>query len=422
MFYGKRSYRTLALALVVLTLLGCGFITDDSAPAATNTAAATEPPAAATPTAEEELKQIQYMADLNSAANWISHPSLTVGGGELVFSPTAFEQAWAKDFSEVLGDFVLSATFSYDTAGIDEYGVAIVIGDPIKKNFYFLGVNPYQGDTLWFFVMVKNNEYIHPTVSPPMTKGQPDEFTVELRRVGKRVTAYVNGKVILERDDIVFDGKPAKMRVGVHGDGNQDTIYLHELTVSTLGEDLAATPQVAPQASGAGSGSFAGQMLNHESKAAVPGAGIVLCLDTGDSCTIDAVLSAETGSDGEFEIEDIPPGKYIVLYNPDGILYERVDGMVVEIDDRSAACIAGGFFGSAPTDCQGSVPFMDDPNLTLKANANLVITGTGMSLDEGSIFSPNNGLHMDFKASKPLGVEIEAGQALEQDLLVWSEW
>lgn len=410
MFYTKLIYRILVLALVALTLLGCGNTADQDSPAAT------EPPANTAQAIETELLPIRYSADLSSDANWNSHPYLKVTDGELEFSPTAFEQVWVEDFNELLGDFILSATFSYDTAGIDEYGVGVVIGDPASGNFFFLGPNPYQGNTIWFFVMVKNNEYIHPNVSPPMTDGQPKEFNVEIRRVGKRVTAYVDGKVILARDDIVFSGKPAKMRVGVHADGNQDTIHLRELTVSTIAEDVAATPEVPIS----GDGRLTGKLLDHESKTALAEAGIVLCLEAGDSCTIDAALSAQTGSGGEFEIVDIPPGKYVLLYNPDGVDLQSVDEMVVEVNSRSAVCIASGFLGSAPADCQGSVPFMDDPNLTLQSAASISITGTGLTLDEGSIYSPKFGLHLDFKESKPLGVEIEAGQALEQELLVWA--
>ena len=77
--------------------------------------------------------------------------------------------------------------------------------------------------------------------------------------------------------------------------------------------------------------------------------------------------------------------------------------------------------GSAPADCQGSIPFMDDPNLMLKGNASIAITESDPSLSEGSIYSQKYGLHLDFKDSQPLSVEIQAGDAVENDLLVWAE-
>ena len=62
---------------------------------------------------------------------------------------------------------------------------------------------------------------------------------------------------------------------------------------------------------------------------------------------------------------------------------------------------------------------MDDPNLTLKGNASIAITSSDLSLSKGSIYSQKYGLHMDFVDSKPLSVEIEAGDNIESDLLVW---
>lgn len=420
---GRRFQQMTVLALVLLTVLGCSQATNEATPIPEATQAPeTELPVTATPAIEATAIPIYYSADLNSAASWYSHPHLKVSGGELVFAPTDFEQVWAKDFSETLGDFSLKATFSYDTAGIDEYGVAIMIGDPASQNFFFLGPNPYQGNTIWFFVMVKNGEYIHPDVPPPTTPGQPQEFTIEIRRTGNKVQALVDGQRIMTRDDIVFYGKPAEMQVGVHADGNNDTLYLYDLTVSTPGS-LAAEPTPKPasvqEPAAGGNGSLTGKLLDQESNKVLAGAGIILCLDTGDSCTTDAALSAQTGSGGEFEIVDIPPGRYVVLYNPTGIDMQSADGILVEVNSRSAACLASGFMGSAPADCQGSIPFMDDPNLTLKGNASIAITSSDLSLDKGSIYSQKYGLHMDFVDSQPLSVEIEAGDTIESDLLVW---
>jgi hypothetical protein len=46
----------------------------------------------------------------------------------------------------------------------------------------------------------------------------------------------------MKRDDIVFDGKPEKMSVGVHADGKQDTIHLYSLSVSVPQVDVTVTP------------------------------------------------------------------------------------------------------------------------------------------------------------------------------------
>jgi len=238
------------------------------------------------------------------------------------------------------------------------------------------------------------------------------------------VSAYVDGQRIMTRDDIVFDGKPAEMRVGVHADGNKDTLYLYELTVSTAGNVAAeASPDSAPapEPAATGNGTFTGRLLDHETENAVAGAGIILCLDTGSSCTTDAALSAQAGSEGEFEIADIPPGKYVILYNPNGIDAQFTDKILVEVNSRSADCLGSGFAGSVPADCEGSIPFMDDPKLMLKGDSRIEITESAFSVIDGSVYSQKYGLHLDFNDSKPLSVEIEAGEAVEDDLLIWAE-
>ena len=53
---------------------------------------------------EETAESITYAANLTSGENWSRHPYLTISNGELIFSPTDFEQVWARDFSETLGD------------------------------------------------------------------------------------------------------------------------------------------------------------------------------------------------------------------------------------------------------------------------------------------------------------------------------
>jgi hypothetical protein len=423
----RRFLQFSVLALILLIVLGCSLVSNVATPTPEATASLeVELPETATATevVEATPEAIHYTTDLNSNESWNSHTHLKVSGGELEFSPTAFEQVWAKDFSETLGDFSLLATLSYDTAGIDGYGVAIVIGDPITNNFFLLGPNPYQGDTIWFFVMVKDGEHIHPDVSPPTTTGQPEEFTIEIRRAGDKVSAYVDGQKIMTRDDIVFEGQPAKMSVGVHADGNNDTIYLHELTVSEPGSVVAAsTPDTGsvPEPAATGTGSFTGRLLDHSSQDPVAGAGIVLCLDTGDSCTIDATLSAQTGSGGEFEIADIPSGKYVIFYNFNGINTEFVDEMVVEVNSGSADCLGSGFAGSVPAECEGSIPFADDPKLMLKGDSRIEITETAFSVIEGSVYSQKYDLHLDFNDSKPLTMEFGSGDTVNYDLLIWGE-
>jgi hypothetical protein len=111
--------------------------------------------------------------------------------------------------------------------------VGFTIGDPMTGNFFFLGPNPHQGNTDWYFVMVTNYEWLHAEGYPPNTDGQPEEFTLQIQRRGSQVYAIVNGETIKTREDIVFHGQPALMRVGLHSDGFNDTLFVRSLSVTS---------------------------------------------------------------------------------------------------------------------------------------------------------------------------------------------
>jgi len=173
-----------------------------------------------------------YMANLSDPVRWPQRPDLVVSDGRLTFMPEAFEYVWSTDFSEELDDFVVSATFSYDTQSRNDVGVAIVVGDMLAGNFFFLGPNPISNNkTAWFFVMSKNHEhnYLH---DQPTTDGQQNQYSVQLIRQGNQVSAYVNGQKLTTREDIVFEGHPALMQVGVNAEGRGVVLSLHELSVA----------------------------------------------------------------------------------------------------------------------------------------------------------------------------------------------
>ena len=137
---------------------------------------------------------------------------------------------------------------------------------------------------------------------------------------------------------------------------------------------------------------------------------------------MDADLTTTTDANGEFEFKDIPLGKYVILYNPSGMPQQSIDHIKVEVNDKSAACLGGGFFGSMPDDCTGSVPFIDDPNLTLVKDSSISISATGgFTLSDGAIYSVKYGLYLGFEKEQPLSVEIQPGKTVEIVIKVWGE-
>jgi hypothetical protein len=164
---------------------------------------------------------------------------------------------------------------------------------------------------------------------------------------------------------------------------------------------------VTPQAS---TGILTGGLLAASTTASVSGVGVILCLKSTTGCTIDAGLQAMTSASGQFEIDAIPPGSYVVLYSPAGAPGSGVDGLKVDFDDQSAACIAAGFFGSAKAGCEGSIPLLSsDSGLKLLPHSQIHLGASGMSLDSGGLYSPKLGLCLNFQDGSPVSVDITAG-------------
>jgi len=165
--------------------------------------------------------------------------------------------------------------------------------------------------------------------------------------------------------------------------------------------------EVTPQAA---TGTLTGGLLAASTTSPVSGVGVILCLKSATGCTVDAGLQATTSASGQFEIDAIPPGSYVVLYSPAGAPGSGVDGLKVDIDDQSATCIAAGFFGSATASCEGSIPLLSsDSGLKLLPHSQIHLAGSGMSLDSGGLYSPKLGLCLNFQDGSPVSVDITAG-------------
>jgi hypothetical protein len=180
---------------------------------------------------------------------------------------------------------------------------------------------------------------------------------------------------------------------------------------SLPGTKPTAAPTVAVAVTPAAvTGILTGQLLAASATASVSGVGVILCLKSATGCTVDAGLQATTGASGQFEIDAVPAGSYVVLYSPAGVPGSGVDGLKVAFDDQSATCIAAGFLGSAQASCDGSIPLLgSDSGLTLLPNSQIHLGASGVSLDSGGLYSPKLGLCLNFQDGSPVSVAITAG-------------
>ncbi len=178
-----------------------------------------------TPLATYSGWQKIYVSDLNNGNNWSKRPQIS-NNEVLTFSPNTGGEIWATDFSNSLGDFLLSATFSYDTQKRDNIGPGIIIGDSTSGDFFLFSWNPRESNTVWFFVNVAN--YNH-TGTETFTVGQEEVYTIQLMRTGETLTYIVNDSVIGTRQDTLFYGNPREMQIGIYSDGEGVVLELHEL-------------------------------------------------------------------------------------------------------------------------------------------------------------------------------------------------
>lgn len=172
-------------------------------------------------------------------------------------------------------------------------------------------------------------------------------------------------------------------------------------------------------------GILTGDLVSGTGGAPVSGTGVILCLKSASGCTTDASLQAISDTAGHVEIDNVPPGSYVVLYSPDGAPGSSASGLDVALDDQTAHCLGAAFApigGSVSDSCGGSIPFFDDSMLqALSAQiANVSDSGPGSdtSFESGRICSSKNGLCLDFEASTPVTAEITAGSTTKVKITV----
>jgi hypothetical protein len=185
----------------------------------------------ATPTSFMDDFQVIYVADLTGPNNWPERPEVKVSDGRLVFTPLEFgeREVWAEDFSRVLGDFAVSATIGYDRDRPDFVSGGIVVG-PSSTDYFDFSSFAYEGDTGWDF-SIRTPGGVSIKTGTPATRGQKDKYSVMLVRRGDHLSAYVDGTEIKTRTDIIFQGSPGLMRVGVKASPGS-SISLEKLTVA----------------------------------------------------------------------------------------------------------------------------------------------------------------------------------------------
>jgi len=183
-----------------------------------------------------------------------------------------------------------------------------------------------------------------------------------------------------------------------------------------------------------------GQLLGYKSNKPITAASILLCPITGESeCELSTKYRAISEIDGRFQLSQIPPGQYVIVYgfeeaklkekewilkrvkydNFDSLLRTFGNGEVLICTTSTAqAGYRAPVVGLMAKFSEGSLK-VTDTNLTALGGAKFIMESSLVGQPSGpssiqlmgaSVFSERFGLFIEFINSRPLLLEIKPGE------------
>ena len=164
-------------------------------------------------------------------------------------------------------------------------------------------------------------------------------------------------------------------------------------------------------------GMVKGTIFGAESRQPIPNAVIILCRITDeDVCNVQADLAATTDDSGTFNISNVPPGSYVVLYNSYGKAHlnlSSIDG--VNINYKLGPPM------SPDSMCTKEFFSTFGGNEAVAVNKGTTVEfkdGVMVSIN-GSFISEKYGVTMDFHEGKPLIIKVQKEQITETKIEAW---
>jgi len=203
--------------------------------------------------------------------------------------------------------------------------------------------------------------------------------------------------------------------VGIRGPGVTPTSILTTtaptILMSSPSTTATARSTEAPTTThtAALSGKVRGRLVSAKTQEPLEGAAVILCLATGEKeYIVQGGLTASVDRDGVFEVSEVPPGVYVILYDPSG----KAKDSWKDIDQlRIAYDISEEYLA------ERMIPFSNEFFETFCGGGGLTVHNYSMSMKEGKVAdvegaftSVKYGLTMEFQDMKPMMVEVKPGE------------
>lgn len=166
-------------------------------------------------------------------------------------------------------------------------------------------------------------------------------------------------------------------------------------------------------------GTAQGNLIGAESAQPLAGAAVVLCSVVAEqTCMLRADLVSISTEEGSFELTEVPPGSYVVFYNPSAeasSTWEELDGleMILKLEGLGLSRFP------SPARTELFSTFGGGGSITWQKGTSIGFDDAGVLEGDGSIISEEHGLTMDFHEGKPITVEVQPGETTAIEIRAW---
>ncbi|MBT3602115.1 MAG: hypothetical protein HN521_03525 [Candidatus Latescibacteria bacterium] len=179
-------------------------------------------------------------------------------------------------------------------------------------------------------------------------------------------------------------------------------------------------------------GKITGELVGEKSESPISGGTIIPCwIENNVRATVVLGLATTVGSDGKFEITNLPPGRYILLYNTSERLmttWDTLDGVSVPLSLESFLDVTrplteeGQPRGNLKSETYTSLKVLDglEGGITLQTGSTFEYDNNGLLKGgAGSFLLKEYGFSVNYDEGKILSVKIPSRGMVDVSIKAW---